>query len=68
LLDKKIKIKLETFIDDIDKVLSNIIIRGLYAIENRINTDSFLEAEQGMKNLSLVQRELAAYCTSTTVI
>ncbi|CAF3928132.1 unnamed protein product [Rotaria sp. Silwood2] len=67
LLDKKIKVQLETFIDDIDKILSDIIMRELNAIEALINTDSFSEAEQGMKNLGLVQRELAAYCTSTAV-
>ncbi|CAF4640808.1 unnamed protein product [Rotaria sp. Silwood1] len=68
LLDKTIKIKLEAFMDDINKILSDTIIQGFDAIEALINIDSFLEAEQGMKNLSRVQRELAAYCTSTALI
>ncbi|CAF3697929.1 unnamed protein product [Rotaria sp. Silwood1] len=68
LLDKTIKIKLEAFMYDINKILSDTIIQGFDAIEALINIDSFLEAEQGMKNLSRVQRELAAYCTSTALI
>ncbi|CAF1610759.1 unnamed protein product [Rotaria magnacalcarata] len=67
LLDNKIRIKLDTFSDDIEKNLTDIILRGFDAIEVLISTDNFSEAEQCMKNLGLVQRELAAYCTSTTV-
>ncbi|CAF4837054.1 unnamed protein product [Rotaria sp. Silwood2] len=47
--DKKTKTKLETFIDDIDKILSDVLLRELNAIEALINTDNFLEAEQGTK-------------------
>ncbi|CAF4241497.1 unnamed protein product, partial [Rotaria sp. Silwood2] len=67
LLDKKMKTKLETFIDDIDKILPDVLLRGLNAIETLINTNNFLEAEQGIKNFSHIHRELGNCCTSTAV-
>ncbi|CAF3193863.1 unnamed protein product [Rotaria sp. Silwood2] len=67
LLDKKMKTKLETFIDDIDKILPDVLLRGLNAIETLINTDNFLEAEQGIKIFSHIHHELGNCCTSTAV-
>ncbi|CAF3975531.1 unnamed protein product [Rotaria sordida] len=67
LLDKKIQTDLKNFDNEINKILSRIILKGLNSIEAFMDADSFSEAEQGMETLSKVQRELADYCVSTDV-
>ncbi|CAF3080316.1 unnamed protein product [Rotaria sp. Silwood2] len=46
---------------DIDDKLSSTISGCLKSIKGLLDSDSFSEAEQGMENLSRVQRELAGY-------
>ncbi|CAF3541480.1 unnamed protein product [Rotaria socialis] len=67
LLDGGTRDDLQNFGKEINEILSRIILRGLRSIETFIDTDSFPEAEQGMENLSRVQRELAGYCISQSV-
>ena len=68
LLDAGIRDSLENFEEKIKETLAAIIFKGLLSIETFMNADSFSEAEQGMENLSRVQRELTDYCTSKEVL
>ncbi|CAF3357729.1 unnamed protein product [Rotaria sp. Silwood2] len=68
LLDDETKANLRSFDGKIDKILAEIILKALLSMEAFMNADSFSEAEQGMENLSRVQRELTGYCTSSEVI
>ncbi|CAF4205874.1 unnamed protein product, partial [Didymodactylos carnosus] len=67
LLDSGTRDDLQNFDKEINEILSKIILRGLESIEAFMDADSFSETEQGMENLSRVQRELAGYCTSKSV-
>ncbi|CAF4857658.1 unnamed protein product, partial [Rotaria sp. Silwood1] len=67
LLDGGTRDVLQNFDKEINEILSRIILRGLRSIETFIDADSFSEAEQGMENLSRVQRELAGYYISQSV-
>ncbi|CAF4593268.1 unnamed protein product, partial [Didymodactylos carnosus] len=67
LLDADTQSNLRNFGKKINEILSGIILKGLRCIETFMGAGSFSEAEQGMENLSRVQRELAAYCTSQDV-
>ncbi|CAM4908372.1 unnamed protein product [Rotaria socialis] len=67
LLEVKTKSDLNNFDADINEILSEIILKGLCSIEKLMVTDHFAEAEQGMKNISHVQRELIGYFTSDRV-
>ncbi|CAF2001897.1 unnamed protein product [Rotaria magnacalcarata] len=67
LLDGGTRDDLQNFVREINEILSRIILRGLGSIETFIDADSFSEAEQGMENLSRVQRELAGYYISHSV-
>ncbi|CAF1382416.1 unnamed protein product, partial [Didymodactylos carnosus] len=67
LLDDKTQNDLRSFDNGINEQLSKISSKGLRSIKDFMNADSFSEAEQGMENLSCVQRELAGYYTSNFV-
>ena len=68
LLEEKTKSDLRNFDSDIDKILSDILLKGLASIEKYMNNDNFDEAEQGIENISRVQRDLTGICTSEEVI
>ncbi|CAF3144286.1 unnamed protein product [Rotaria sp. Silwood2] len=67
LLDDKTKSRLKNFDNDINKILSAILLTSLGSIEGFIDADSFFEAERGMDVLSRVERELTGYCSSEDV-
>ncbi|CAF4906712.1 unnamed protein product [Rotaria sp. Silwood1] len=67
LLDEKVQIDLKNFDNEINEILSRIILKGLKSIEAFMDADSFSEAEQGMENLGKVQRELSGCCVSSDV-
>ena len=67
LLDEETQSRLRCFGNEMNEDLSGILLRGLNSIQAFMNTDSFSEAEQGMENLSWLQRQLAGHCTSTLV-
>ncbi|CAF1316643.1 unnamed protein product [Rotaria sordida] len=67
LLDEDIQTSLQKFDNEINEILSRIILKGLNSIEAFMDADSFSEAEHGMETLSKVQRELAGYCISSDV-
>lgn len=68
LLDETTKIDVEKFSAKIDKILSDIILKGLRSIETFMIFDNFADAEQGIENISSVQRNLIGICTSQEVI
>ncbi|CAF2770029.1 unnamed protein product [Rotaria sp. Silwood2] len=68
LLDSGTQNSFRKFENEINELLSRIIIRGLDVIEAFLNVDSFDEAKQIMENLSWVQHELADHYTSSLVI
>ncbi|CAF0947135.1 unnamed protein product [Adineta steineri] len=68
LVDEQTRQSLKNFDQEMNDILSNIILRGHRSIEAFIETNSFSEAEQSMENLRLVQQELTNYCTSKNVI
>ncbi|CAF0892446.1 unnamed protein product [Didymodactylos carnosus] len=67
LLDDGTRNDPQNFDIEINEILFRIFLRGLDSIGAFMDADSFSEAEQGMENLSRVQRELAGYCTSKCV-
>ncbi|CAF1526625.1 unnamed protein product, partial [Rotaria sordida] len=67
LLDEDTQTSLQKFDNEINEILSRIILKGLHSIEAFMDADSFSEAEHGMETLSKVQRELAGYCISSDV-
>ncbi|CAF2865390.1 unnamed protein product [Rotaria sp. Silwood2] len=67
LMDEKMKKDLQNFENEINQIVSKAILNGLQSIELFININHFLEAEQYMKNLLRLQRELADYYTSKLV-
>ena len=66
-LDGETQSRLRSFDNEINETLSGIILRALNTIEVFMNVDSFVEAEQGMENLSWVQHQLAGHYTSSLV-
>ncbi|CAF2263519.1 unnamed protein product, partial [Rotaria magnacalcarata] len=68
LLDGKTKRDLENFQDEIDKMLSDIILKGFASIETYMNNDNFTEAEEGMDNIGAAQRALTGIIASQEVI
>lgn len=66
-LDEGTRESLESFDNEINEILSRVFIRGLQSIEAYLDNKSYSEAEQGMENLSKVQRELSACCSSTAI-
>ncbi|CAF3671837.1 unnamed protein product [Rotaria socialis] len=67
LLGNETKSRLENFDNDINKILSAILLTGLDSIEDFIDADSFFEAERDMDVLSCLERELTGYCSSEDV-
>ncbi|CAF2235978.1 unnamed protein product, partial [Rotaria magnacalcarata] len=68
LLDEKTKRDLNNFQDEIDKILSDIILKGFTSIETYMNNDNFTEAEEGMVHIGKVQLALTGIITSQEVI
>ncbi|UJR35218.1 hypothetical protein I4U23_027984 [Adineta vaga] len=58
ILDDQTKTHLENFVNNSRKTLSGTIFSGLISIQNLLETNNFLEAEQGMRILNGIQREL----------
>ncbi|CAF4058236.1 unnamed protein product [Rotaria magnacalcarata] len=68
LLDGITKRDLENFQDEIDKMLSDIILKGFASIETYMNNDNFTEAEEGMDNIGAAHRALTGSIASQEVI
>ncbi|CAF4088869.1 unnamed protein product, partial [Rotaria sordida] len=67
LIDKPTKEVLQNFENEINEILSKAILNAIENIKMFIEANSFLEAEQYMKNLKHAQNGLASYYTSKSV-
>ena len=67
LVDDNTRKAIESFENDIKKILTKIILRKLRSIETSIDAECSSQAEENMANLICIQWEFADICTSGSI-
>ncbi|CAF3546493.1 unnamed protein product [Rotaria socialis] len=68
LLDDTVKCDMETFSDDVDKILSNMVLKRVDTIQVLLDTHCFIKAEQSIENLLSLQSTLEGICRSKSFV